>query len=728
MRSTTSERPAGSWPGLPARALHLFVLWGFAVVQPLLDMLGRGAELFVAHGARRSEIVGLTLGLCLLVPILMTGVEMAAARVAPTAGRAIHRLLVASLAAAATLQLLTRLLSVPGAPLVAAALVCGAAGAWAYGRLAALRTYLSILAPAPLVFAAIFLGFSPVSKLVFPARSPPVAAIDAAAPAQRHPVVLVVFDELSLPTLMDLTQRIDAVRYPNFAALAAASHWFRNATATADSTALAVPALLTGRYFAEGHDRVPVATAASYPRNLFTLLSGSYRLNVVERVTDLCPDEVCGRTRLGGAPENRMSALVGDLWVVYLHRLLPADLTAGLPPIDRQWGHFAGERGSASADGKATAAGSRPGGGKVRIMAAFQDAVRADPGDGALHFLHSGLPHVPWRYLPSGRHYGTRPSRLTMNGPGIRNGIWVDEPWPVLHAFQRYLLQLAFLDRLLGDLLRTLRETGWYDRALVIVTADHGISFQPGRPNRVVDRHNFADIMSVPLFVKLPHQRQGSLSDRNVELIDVLPTIVEVLGLETPWPMDGSSVFDAAGERRQKRLFLGQGKRRPPLTVDVAAMDARTRTVERMVDVFGPSSDPLARYRIGPRPELFGRPLAELEIEAEPRYRVRLRAPEVYDDVDPTSGFVPARVIGTLRSPELRRGPLELAVAVGGTVWATTYLPMAQALFTAMVPESALVAGRNQVEVFVIAGTRERPRLIPTLDPRGPQADRDHGR
>ncbi len=408
--------------------------------------------------------------------------------------------------------------------------------------------------------------------------------------------------------------------------------------------------------------------------------------------------------------------MLNDLKVVYLHLLLPADLAADLPPIEQQWGHFAA--GDGDLDGSAPRIGS---GSKVRVMAEFQEAVRADPGGqgiGALHFLHSGLPHVPWRYLPSGNHYGTGRHRLTMNGPGIRKGIWSGDPWPALQGFQRYLLQLSFLDRLLGDLLRTLEESGLYDRALVIVTADHGVSFQPGKSRRVVNRQNFADIMSVPLFIKLPHQREGSLSDRNVELIDVLPTIVEVLGFEAPWPMDGSSVFGAAPERLEKHVIRGRRGRK--LSFEAAAMEARYETLERMVEVFGPSSDPLALYRIGPYPELVGRPLSELEIEPEPGPRIKLKVPEVYREVDPTSGFVPARVVGTLRSPELARKPLELAVAVGGTVWATTRVARTQTSrgrFTAMVPERALVAGSNRVEVFVIDGTSELPRLVPALGP-----------
>ncbi len=708
-------------PGLLARAAHLFVLWGFAVAQPLFDLLGRKAQFFVAHDITSAEIVGLALMLVVLPPALLALSGWVTGRLAPKAGYAFHLGWVALLVAAAALPLLKRVESLPGVVQILGGLLLGAVAAWAYRRFAVIPSYLSILAPAPLVFVFFFLFFSPqASKLV---RPEPLAAIQAdpaegvvegSPPRERHPVVLVIFDELSLPTLMDETRHIDAVRYPNFAALAETSHWFRNATATADNTVLALPAILTGRYLGEGQRKVRLATYSSYPENLFRLLDGSYSMNVFESVTQLCPREICGATELDLSPARRLGYLMGDLSAVYLHLLLPPEQTTRLPAVDQQWAHFALFE-QKKRKRTAWAESDR----KVRYFEAFQRAVRAEAerGDGsALHFLHGDLPHVPWCYLPSGKNYGTLEDGLC-GDLAVKGGRWIEDHWSVKQGFQRYLLQLGLVDRLLGDLLRTLEETGLYDRALVVVTADHGVSFRAGGLRRKADRQNFADIMSVPLFIKLPGQEQGKLSDRNVELIDILPTILDVVGLEAPWSMDGTSVFAAPRARPRKRLFRGPNKRRGKLIMGAAALEARYKSLERMIDVFGPSSDPLALYRIGPSPALIGRPLAELDVRPKARFQVRLKMPGVYEDVDPASGFVPARVIASIRPLKPQRRPLNLAVAVGDKVWATTRAGRSKASwwpFSAIVPEIALTPGRNQVRVFVIEGTRERPRLIPT--------------
>src|SRR4030095_7048444 len=84
---------------------------------------------------------------------------------------------------------------------------------------------------------------------------------------------------------------------------------------------------------------------------------------------------------------------------------------------------------------------------------------------------------------------------------------------------------------------------GLYDKALIIVTGDHGVSFRPGRPFKGVDRDNLAEIMAVPLFVKLPGQQDPVVSDRNVQSIDIVPTIADILKTTLPWQPEGRSAL-----------------------------------------------------------------------------------------------------------------------------------------------------------------------------------------
>jgi hypothetical protein len=154
-----------------------------------------------------------------------------------------------------------------------------------------------------------------------------------------------------------------------------------------------------------------------------------------------------------------------------------------------------------------------------------------------LLFLHTSLPHVPWRYLPDGREYSAPTA-------GLEEGAWTGPQWQVDQAFQRHLLQTQYADRLLGRLLDRIRAAGWYERALVVVTADHGVAFRAGDRRRTPTPTNLHDVANMPLFVKTPGQREGRVVDGVVRTIDILPTIARELGVRLRG-VDGV----AAGER-----------------------------------------------------------------------------------------------------------------------------------------------------------------------------------
>src|SRR3954469_25792208 len=60
-------------------------------------------------------------------------------------------------------------------------------------------------------------------------------------------VVMVVFDEFPVDDMITPDGRIDAARYPNFAALSKETTWFRNAASVYDSTFKAVPSILDAK-------------------------------------------------------------------------------------------------------------------------------------------------------------------------------------------------------------------------------------------------------------------------------------------------------------------------------------------------------------------------------------------------------------------------------------------------------------------------------------------------
>ena len=253
---------------------------------------------------------------------------------APALRRTVHLALVASLAAVLAIQALKSIVDADAVILIPAAILIGAAAFAVYARVPTVRSILTALSPAPLVFPALFLLASGVSKLVLPEDD-----AEAVGPSRTDiPIVMVVMDEFASTALMDMRQRIDAARFPNFSKLAASSTWYRNATTVADFTPVAVPAILTGKRVKAG--TVPIAS--ELPDNVFTLLGPGHAMNVEEPVTALCPESLCRRSR--DPTVDRWSSLVSDLSVVAAHRVAPRDLESDLPVVDQSFEGF-GETG-----------------------------------------------------------------------------------------------------------------------------------------------------------------------------------------------------------------------------------------------------------------------------------------------------------------------------------------------------------------------------------------------
>ena len=90
--------------------------------------------------------------------------------------------------------------------------------------------------------------------------------------------------------------------------------------------------------------------------------------------------------------------------------------------------------------------------------------------------------------------------------------------------------EVAHSDAITGELLDFLRQSGIYDRAIVILTSDHGEGlWQHGE-----DQHGillYREVLHVPLIVKLPKSaRAGSTVKSPVALIDLTPTALQLAG------------------------------------------------------------------------------------------------------------------------------------------------------------------------------------------------------
>jgi hypothetical protein len=682
------------WRTIARRSAHLAALCALAFAQPLFDILGKNPAFFAVRGSSSNEIVLFALALTLLPPLALIALELIVGLVSAAGGWVLHLVFVSGLVAVIVLQALTKSDALDGLAALVASGVVGVAAGLLYWRANAARTFLTFLAPAPLVFLALFLFNSPVSKLVFPEQ----AQAKSVAVKSRTSVVVIVFDELSSSSLMDRRGHVDSVRFPNFASLAGDSTWFRSATTVHPHTEYAVPSVLDGKLPKPG--TLPVL--ADHPNNVFTLLGRSYSLHVIEALTHLCPTSLCKKTRktqdfdAGGSDET--SSLASDAGIVYLHLLLPNPYAAHLPPISNTWGDFGGKE---SEDEEA------PGGGEPtktvpacgRNICRFASLISADRKP-TFYYLHTVQPHVPYLFLPSGKRYAGDVRVI----PGSINGYWTDDRWLTTQAEQRYLLQLAYADRALGVLLERLRSTRVYDRSLVILTGDEGETFLPGRPRRNVTRRNLGDVAFIPLFVKLPGQRHARIDDGYARNMDVLPTIAHVLHAKLPWHVDGTSLVGTKLPADATVSMLDSVNHR--IQAPLSALRAeRAREVKQRIATFGTGAIDKV-YRIGPHRELLGRSVSAVAVQPSTDEGVKLSGRELLSAVDLSLDVLPSYITGTLTGHHPAQQ--DLAVAVNGKIEAVTrsYAEFGQAKFAALVPEQSIRHGANDVSVYAVNGTR----------------------
>ena len=681
------QRAARVAPEGLVRATHLLCLVGFAVAQPLYDLLARNTEFFVARGSAPIDVVVLVGCFLVVLPGALVVLGALPTAVSKRLGEVVYLVLVAALIAATLLPLAKRLSS-SSVLVVLVAGMAALAGVFLYHRFRPLQSpfALGVLLVVSLVFPLQFLFLSPVVNVVLPASVE--LEPGTAAPGRPVPVVVLVFDELPIASLQDESQAIDAERYPNFAALAEESIWYRDTTTVALRTTEAVPAILTGRY----PDEVLLPTVANHPENLFTLLASSYHVEAIESIVDLCPQEVCeepGIDPLGA----RVEGLFTDVSIAYGHLVLPEGLSGWLPSVTDTWGDFAPRRSDSGETQESVRTGTEI------LIGRFLESVR--PYDEpTLYFLHILLPHLPWQFLPSGQRYV--PVELLASAvqtAPLGSGEWEREAWGNIQDHQRHLLQVAYTDQVLGRILDRLRSEGLYDESLIVVTADHGINFAVGGSRRGFTKAGFSEVISVPLFIKMPGQSEGAVDDSVALSIDILPTITDVLELDLPFKVDGRSLLDPEREAVSGRIVYGKGGEEPRRFE--LNDEARRAALRRNAFLFGGTA---GIFGAGPFGGLVGQVVGSRTIVSS-KISAQVELEPVFESVQPETGVVPAQIAGRLAAAELEE-PLHLAIAVNGRVQATTlaYREADSMKFTAMVDGSSFVAGSNEIELFRILG------------------------
>ncbi|MFM7059186.1 MAG: sulfatase-like hydrolase/transferase [Planctomycetota bacterium] len=695
------------------RLCHLFALNAFCILQPALDQLSGNPEYLILENYRLAEVAVVVLCLAGFLPCLqlaaVAGLEKLGRKTAAdrlmTAwlglGGALFGLVLGRWLAArlqvwdiAVPQTILALLALPAA--IAVPLLCR--------RSEPFRQLLALCAAGTLLFP---LGLLAVPAARFQLLGQPISA--RAAPGQIGnpvPVVMIVFDGLNGMSLLNADRQINRNWFPGFARLADISTYYRNASTVHPRTDHSVPAMLTSSIPEQRQQPVEV----DYPTGLFRLIfdSRQYDMSVFEPLTRMAPAELRQLSHQRSAPEQ-IQRLLGTLLRVCVRISIPQELPFQ-PAIPREWFGLL----------PITPSARKPMQGQIIYGWDEKRSVQADhfistlkagtrPG---FHFLHIALPHYPWSLLPDGRNYlgyGTVASGIY----GLENETWADDPWPARQAWHRNLMQIQCADHVIGRILDTLSENGQLEKTLLVVTSDHGMCFVPGKSLRDPSQETLADLLPVPLFIRLPGQAQNAISDRNVETIDILPTIAEVLRIRADPQWEGSSLL--SGVPRPRKTVHGVFD-----TVLEPDFPARFGHLERMWEAVGQTGETNRIQSPQAIPELVGRKVSEFESSANagemrcalvPRMVAPLLRPP---PIVPSEPFVPCLIQGRLLGP-VPDGPVWLAIAAGGRILATTRTSSDlrfRQTWAAWVDPERLPGKETRLEVYRVENRQSRPVLV----------------
>jgi len=684
--------------------LRLSVLWGFAGAQPGLDLLGRREAFMIDSGINPAGLSVLTAVILLGPSLLLGGLLGLCDRLSPRLREAVVLALVCLFAGMIAMPLYRHHSLLFGLGVVLATVATGVVSAVAYHQFGPVRRAVEIAAWGLPLFAWLFWTQSQAGRMIVGGQRAPVGSV------QPTPVVMVVFDEFSGLSLRRADGTLNSSRFPNFARLAGETTWYRNATTVNSETSCVVPALLTGRYPDPEDSQGPTR----HDPSLFNLVmsGGRHELVAFEPVSRLAFDGDATAEWQKPPIGVQLARVLPEVGKAVLMHVLPREIRHRLPQHRQAWWGVP--------EGGATDRTRRRG--VVRWgwscqrreqLAHFLDCIsgQAPP---TLHFLHIVFPHVPWMYFDSGTPYSEECgdlSLLNFETAGLAQDVWGTDAEFVHRQHQRYLLQVELADRWLGQLVERLRSEGLYDQCLLIITADHGVSFRPGENRRYLSRNNADEILSVPLFVKLPGQTSGGPSDRNVETVDLLPTVLDVLGITPPAGLEGESLArPETGRRTGKRFATTFAIRELP--GDVVARSNWPAEVEKL---FG--SEPAGLFQLGRWQPWLGQSVAGW-IDAAGRAGGVLElqrggtAPRVVEGQP-----LPAYYEAVWRPDEPGGAMPELAIVVNGVLQSAgpaSETPSVRGHWEALLPEAALRAGANAVAFYRIeANEGGAPRLIP---------------
>jgi arylsulfatase A-like enzyme len=170
-----------------------------------------------------------------------------------------------------------------------------------------------------------------------------------------------------------------------------------------------------------------------------------------------------------------------------------------------------------------------------------------------MHYMDVHQPYLPPQRVTSlFKRY--RLFKLNHKAQAARNDASILSQGEINELIDLYDAEVSYVDKIVGSLLQALRRGNLLDNTLVVITADHGQQFREhGHYAHGLDLYD--ELIRVPLIIAGPGL-EGKVIDQQVSLLDLAPTILDMLGIETPRDFLGKSLLPLVKGHRAKRGSL----------------------------------------------------------------------------------------------------------------------------------------------------------------------------
>ena len=194
-----------------------------------------------------------------------------------------------------------------------------------------------------------------------------------------------------------------------------------------------------------------------------------------------------------------------------------------------------------------------------RKAVAWIEDNRDRPFFAYLHYMDVHGPYEPPE--PYETHFKSGQARLMSKADVSRLGYLSagreNDNWDLNYYLDRYDGEIRYLDQEFGQLIEALKRRELFDNSLIVVTSDHGEAFfEHGFCDHGMTLYN--EEISIPLIVKLPStiSRTGKAGGY-ANLLDLSFSILEFLGCQPPYEVDGIDILDHSSETagNGRRMF-----------------------------------------------------------------------------------------------------------------------------------------------------------------------------